>query len=83
MVDDLVDSLNIDINRVPTLPVWFFHGEKDNVVHVEQTILAYEKMKQLNSEAKLTLYPEAYHDSWTETFENGDIYKWLLTHHLK
>ncbi len=33
--------------------------------------------------AKLTLYPGVGHDSWTETYENQEIYKWLLSHTLK
>ncbi|WP_445733952.1 carboxylesterase family protein [Mariniflexile sp.] len=71
------------INWVPNLPVWFFHGEKDSIVPVEQTIQAYEKLKQFNPDAKLTLYPNADHDSWTETFENDAIFIWLLSHKLK
>ena len=27
---------------------------------------------------KLTIYPEAGHDSWTETYDNPELYKWLL-----
>lgn len=65
-------------NRIGDLPVWFFHGEKDNVVPVEVSINAYEKMKINNQNAKLTLYPDASHDSWTETFLNDEIYEWLL-----
>ena len=32
------------------------------------------------SEVKLTIYPEATHDSWTQTYSNPDFYKWLLEH---
>lgn len=71
------------LKRTPTLPVWFFHGEKDSVVPVAQTIQAYEKMRKLNADARITLYPEANHDSWTQTFKNDEIYKWLLSHRLK
>jgi predicted peptidase len=68
--------------RVSTMPIWFFHGQKDDAIPVEQTIAAYEKMKTNNSKVKMTLYPEAKHDSWTETFENDEIYDWLLSHSL-
>ena len=67
------------INRVPSLPVWFFHGEKDKVVPVNQTIEAFERMSNFNSKAKLTIYPEANHDSWTKTFENDEVYEWMLS----
>ncbi|HUT24305.1 MAG TPA: phospholipase, partial [Sumerlaeia bacterium] len=25
-----------------------------------------------------TVYPEAKHDSWTETYNNPKVYEWLL-----
>jgi hypothetical protein len=31
---------------------------------------------------KLTVYPEAKHDSWTETYANPELYAWLLSHSL-
>ncbi|WP_194766279.1 prolyl oligopeptidase family serine peptidase [Tamlana sp. I1] len=65
------------------LPVWFFHGEKDAVVPVEQTKTAYEAMKKLNPNTKLTLYPTANHDCWTETYNNEAVYSWLLEQHLE
>ena len=32
---------------------------------------------------KLTVYPEAQHDSWTETYDNLALYDWFLQHDLK
>ena len=31
-------------------------------------------------DVKLTVYPEAEHDSWTETYKNPELYDWLLQH---
>jgi predicted peptidase len=31
-------------------------------------------------EVKLTVYPEAGHDAWTETYKNAELYEWLLEH---
>jgi predicted peptidase len=27
---------------------------------------------------KFTIYPEAGHDSWTEAYDNPELYQWLL-----
>jgi predicted peptidase len=27
---------------------------------------------------QFTVYPEADHDSWTETYENQQVYDWML-----
>ena len=41
-----------------------------------------EKLKSCNGDVKFTIYPEANHDSWTETYNNEDLYNWLLQHSL-
>jgi predicted peptidase len=65
---------------IKDLPVWAFHGEKDDVVPVEMTKDMVEALKEYGGNAKLTLYPEAKHDSWTETYKNEELYKWFLEH---
>ena len=40
-----------------------------------------ELAKRLGAtDVKLTVYPEAGHDSWTETYRNPEFYEWLLRH---
>ncbi|MCC2670420.1 MAG: phospholipase [Armatimonadetes bacterium] len=31
-------------------------------------------------DVKFTVYPEAQHDSWTETYNNPELYEWFLQH---
>jgi hypothetical protein len=40
----------------------------------------YKALEKNNAEVKITIYPEAGHDSWTESYSNNDIYTWLLHH---
>jgi predicted peptidase len=62
------------------VPIWAFHGAKDSVVPVEESKGLVEAVNAQGGNAKLTIYPEANHDSWTETYNNPDLYKWLLEH---
>jgi predicted peptidase len=63
------------------MPVWAFHGAKDPVVPLQRSEDMVNALRASgNSEAKLTVYPEAGHDSWTETYENAELYDWLLSH---
>jgi dipeptidyl aminopeptidase/acylaminoacyl peptidase len=40
-----------------------------------------EALKKIGAkDVKLTVYPEAGHDSWTETYKNPELYEWLLNH---
>ena len=34
-------------------------------------------------DVELTVYPEAQHDSWTETYNNPKLYDWFLAHQRK
>ncbi len=66
--------------KLTKMPVWAFHGEKDDIVPVEETLAMTEAIKEAGGKAELTLYPNLYHDSWTETYNNSAIYEWLLKH---
>lgn len=64
-----------------TLGVWAFHGAKDPVVPLSESERMMEYLKKMGAtDIKLTVYPEAQHNSWTETYENPELYKWLLEH---
>jgi predicted peptidase len=63
------------------MPVWAFHGGKDPVVPVKRSQDLVDALKRANNEdVKLTIYPNALHDSWTATYDNPEIYEWLLKH---
>ena len=67
-----------------TLPVWAFHGAKDPVVLPEESERMVAALKKLGCrEVELTVYPEANHDSWTETYNNPKLYEWFLAHQRK
>ena len=68
------------IARLGQLPIWLFHGDKDDVIPVENSISIYQALKPINDGVLLTIYGGVYHDSWTETYENDDVYNWLLKH---
>jgi len=62
------------------VPAWVFHGAKDSVVPIERSEEMVEAFKKRGTEVKFTIYPEAAHDSWTETYANDQMYDWLLEH---
>ncbi len=64
--------------RFKHLPTWAFHGAKDLGVPVERSQEMIDAMTKYGGTPKLTIYPEAEHDSWTETYNNPEFYEWLL-----
>jgi predicted peptidase len=66
--------------RIKHIPTWIFHGAKDSTVPVRNGQEMYDAMKAAGADVKITIYPEAGHDSWTETYSNPDLYTWFLDH---
>lgn len=64
--------------QFPHLPVWVFHGAKDKAVPLQRSEDMVESLKKDGGNVKLTVYAEAGHDSWTETYDNSELYEWLL-----
>jgi len=61
--------------------IWAFHGAKDPVVKLEESERMVAALKKAGvKEVDLTVYPEAQHDSWTETYANQKFYDWFLKH---
>lgn len=64
-----------------SLGVWAFHGAKDPVVPFRESQRMVDLLKQIGvREVKFTVYPDAEHDSWTETYANQELYDWFLKH---
>jgi predicted peptidase len=64
-----------------SLGIWAFHGAKDPVVPVEESKRMVEAVKRAGArDVKLTVYPDAQHDSWTAAYEDPELYHWLLDH---
>ncbi len=65
-------------SKIKDLPVWVFHGAKDDVVAPEQSVNMVNALKALGSPVKFTLYPDANHDAWTETYNNPELVDWMM-----
>jgi predicted peptidase len=67
-----------------SLGIWAFHGAKDPVVKVEESERMIAAFKKAGcKDVQLTVYPEAQHDSWTESYNNPALYEWFLKHERK
>jgi predicted peptidase len=67
-----------DAKKLKNLAIWVFHGGKDPLVPVRNSKAMVDAIKKAGGKAELTIYPEARHDSWTETYNNPKLYEWLL-----
>ena len=62
------------------LPIWAFHGDKDKIVKLSASQRMVDAIKEVNGNAKLTIYPGVKHNSWSKTYANPKLYQWFLSH---
>ena len=61
------------------LPVRADLGAKDPGVPLEESERMIDALKRAGATAaRLTVYPEALHDSWAQTYDNPGLDDWLL-----
>ena len=64
--------------RIKHVPVWIFHGADDTVVPAANSQRIYDALVEAGGTPKLTIYAGTGHDSWTQTYEDPDLWEWLF-----
>jgi predicted peptidase len=64
--------------RLKHIPVWAFHGAKDDVVPLLRDQAMVDAINECGGNAKMTIYPNVGHDAWTPAYANPDLFSWLL-----
>jgi predicted peptidase len=66
--------------KIKDLPIWVFHGVKDDIVPIARSVAMVNALEKAGAKGvKFTKYPEAKHDSWSETYRNPKVWEWLLS----
>jgi predicted peptidase len=67
------------IAPIRDLPIWVFHGARDEVIPVGQSRLVVQALREAGArELRYTEYPEARHDSWTAAYAEPELWTWML-----
>jgi predicted peptidase len=67
-----------EVCKLRDVPVWTFHGARDRIVPISETQSMVLALKLCGGNVAFTIYPEAEHDSWTQTYSNPQLYSWFL-----
>lgn len=66
--------------KYKAVPLWLFHGTKDDVVPVELSQSLADRLEAIGAKnIKLTLYPEVKHNSWDNAFAEPNLMPWLFS----
>jgi acetyl esterase/lipase len=64
-------------------PIWIFHGSEDNVVVPRQSEMMFEALKDSGGRVRLWIYQGLKHDCWTRAYNEPELPRWFLSHHLR
>jgi predicted peptidase len=63
------------------VPIWAFHGEADPAVPVKSTREMISALEAAGGKPKATYYPGVEHDSWTRTYDDPEVIRWIFDQH--
>jgi predicted peptidase len=75
-------SSYLDACKLKNFPLWVFHGAMDDVVLLDESVRMVKALEKCGADVKFTIYPKANHNAWAETYNNEELYKWLLERNL-
>jgi len=65
--------------RLMDLPVWAFHGDRDDVVVPEGSFDMARAIRACGGrKIRLTIYPDLGHNAWDPAYDDPALYAWLL-----
>lgn len=71
-----------DPNKAPLLkniPIWAFHGEKDDAVPIAKTKEMEEAiLKSGGNKIRSTYFPDEGHESWNPAYANPALFAWMM-----
>ncbi len=63
--------------RLQGIPVWAFHGDRDDVVPIKYDENTVADAKTCGVKVNFTVYADNGHDTWTRTYADPALYDWL------
>ncbi|MDC7221000.1 MAG: dienelactone hydrolase family protein [Spirochaetales bacterium] len=64
--------------KLSKVPIWTFHGKKDQAIPFEETQKIVDILSPLNPNLKFSVYEVNGHEVCTMAYEDLDLYEWLL-----
>ncbi len=72
------DFTEAEAGKLKHMPIWAFHGGKDDVVPPRKSEVLVESVTAAGGSPKLTVFPNANHNSWDEAYRTQKLGEWIL-----
>jgi predicted peptidase len=71
------------VAKFKDVPIHAFHGEADSVVPVRATRDMITALEKAGGKPAVTYYPGVNHDSWTQTYSDPELIRWMFDQRQK
>lgn len=71
-------NAELTAERLVDMPVWVFHGDKDNIIPVEESRAVVAALRARGSDVRYTEYRNVRHNSWDAAYAEPELMPWLL-----
>ena len=68
--------------RVKDIPLWIFHGGKDDLVPAIQDRTLVDSLRAHGATPRYTEYPDVGHGAWDTAYADEELWKWLFAQRL-
>lgn len=75
------DPYSAVARQLKTMPLWIFHGAKDDLVLPQDDRLTYAAFQAAGSQARYTEFPEANHNAWDAAYAMPQLWQWMFSQH--
>ncbi len=65
-------------DSIAKVPLWVFHGGKDQAVGIGGDIAMVKALKEQGSNVRFTIYPNSGHFVWPQAWNTPEVYEWML-----
>lgn len=69
--------------KMAGVPIWVFHGDKDEAVKVERSREMVEALKKAGGNVQYTEYAGVGHNSWEKAYAEPELLKWMMSQKRK
>ena len=61
------------------MSIWVFHGDKDDVINVDESDKMVDKLREMGYDVRYTRYKGVGHNAWDRAYTTDSLYTWLAS----
>jgi predicted peptidase len=74
------DPYAFTAERLKHLPIWMFHGAKDDVILPEESRKMFEALRAIGADVRYSEFEDRNHNAWDRAYGDAELWNWMFQH---